>query len=82
MGCEKCMGRRNGEPLVRLGEIVVVSVQREKLCRMTDEPDYGQTECCREGFPDMTPDQFVKMFCEHMNCSPETIVSRIEFKYC
>jgi hypothetical protein len=30
-GCEKCMGRRNGEPLVKLAVIEVVSVHRQPL---------------------------------------------------
>ena len=33
----------------------------------------------REGFPDLTPEQFVEMFCREMHCTPETIVNRIEF---
>ena len=35
----------------------------------------------REGFDDMTPKQFVAMFCQHMGCTPETEVTRIEFQY-
>lgn len=81
MGCEKCQGRRNGEPLVRLGECVVVTVRREPLRRMLDDPNYGPGECKREGFPNMTPAEFVAFFCEsHDGCTPDTTVTRIEFR--
>ncbi len=75
-GCEKCQGRKHGEPLVRLRVVEVVSVRREPLCQITP------AECVREGFPEMTPDQFVKMFCKsHKRCTPFTVITRIEFKY-
>jgi hypothetical protein len=73
MGCEKCQGIKPGE-LVRLGEIEVVSVRRECLNKITAD------DCRREGFPQLTPKQFVDMFCEHMACTIDKIVTRIEFK--
>jgi hypothetical protein len=84
MGCEKCMGRKKGEPLVRLGLIEVVNVRRERLDAMLSpmNPAYGKDECRREGFPDMTPAQFVAFFCaSHKKCTPASYVTRIEFKY-
>ena len=87
MGCEKCMGRKPGEPLVRLGEIEVVSVNREPLRRMVKEIVWGQEECRREGFPHLNPYQFVTFFCESHGIKQdglgftETIVTRIEFRY-
>lgn len=86
-GCEKCMGRRHGEPLVKLAVIEVVSVRRENLSRMTDELNYGIEEVKREGFAYFKPEsgwpaKFVRFFCEaHKGCTPETLVTRIEFKY-
>jgi hypothetical protein len=81
-GCEKCMGRKPGEPLVRLGMIEVVSVRREPLMKMTQEPTYGAVECRREGFPRLSPREFVDFFCDsHPGCTPATEVTRIEFKY-
>jgi hypothetical protein len=35
----------------------------------------------REGFPDLTPRQFVDLFCQHMKVTPNRVVNRIEFKY-
>jgi hypothetical protein len=41
-------GRRPGEPLVRIAEVQVVSVRRERLGDITAD------EAAREGFPGMT----------------------------
>lgn len=41
----------------------------------------AKADVVREGFPDMTPRQFVEMFCELNNCNPYGIVNRIEFQY-
>ncbi len=81
--CEKCMGRRHGEPLVRLAVIEVVSVRRERLARMIDPQNraYGFKEVIREGFPDLNPHAFVSMFCREMKCDLDVSVTRIEFKY-
>lgn len=79
----KAMGLRKGEKQVCIGPpVVVTSVRREQLRWMLDDPSYGQNECVLEGFPDMTPDQFVAMFCgSHKGCTAETMVTRIEFDY-
>lgn len=75
MGVVKCMGLKPGEKIEKLGVIEIVSVTREIL-RSIDQAD-----CEREGFPEMTPDQFVAMFCKHMDCGPDDLVTRIEFKH-
>lgn len=80
-GCRKCMGLKPGEAIVRLCVIEVVSVRREKLRQMIDVPDYGQREAFDEGFPQMSGAQFVEMFCRHMKATPETEVTRIQFRY-
>lgn len=79
----KCMGLRPGEKIEQLrSPILVRMATREPLRRMTDDTKYGAAECVREGFPDMTPAQFVEMFCaSHKGCTPESIVTRIEFAY-
>jgi hypothetical protein len=81
MGCEKCMGLKPGEKINRLGRIRVVSVRRESLNQMEIRPLYGRREAAREGFPDMTGATFVQFFCKANKCTPETIVTRIEFKH-
>lgn len=90
MGCQKCQGIKPGEKIVKLGEIEVVSVRREPLDRMATSvrgvPSplplirYGNNESIREGFPHLTGDQFVSMFCKHMKCQPNQVITRIEFK--
>lgn len=71
----KGMGLRKGEKVERLATIEIVSVSRERLCDIT--PD----EVRREGFPDMTVDEFIGMFCREIGCEPDRVVNRIEFKY-
>jgi hypothetical protein len=80
--CVKCQGLKKGERVERLAMIEVVEVSRERLRRMTDEPAYGRMECVAEGFPHLTPAEFVAMFCaSHKGCTPETVVTRIAFRY-
>jgi hypothetical protein len=77
--CRKVMGRKkaNGtvEPLVRITEVEIVSVRREPLSSI------GPGETALEGLPDMTPDAFVEFFCKAMRCTPDTAVTRIEWRY-
>jgi hypothetical protein len=85
--CQKCQGRKKGEPLVKLKVIEIVDVRREPLNALTRtdivyySPEAAKREVVREGFPDMTPEEFVKMFCSHMKCDPNDFVTRVEFKY-
>lgn len=82
MACEKVMGRRPGEPLVRMREIVVKAVGREELSLLTRSLDYGRRELVLEGFPHMEPAGFVAFFCRtHPDCRPESLVTRIAFDY-
>jgi uncharacterized protein YqfB (UPF0267 family) len=93
--CEKVMGRRHGEPLVRVCDVEVVSVRRERLDAITDEDVYleGFTdEDFRTDPHDGTPlfdgeairpsDWFVLFYCSHMrrvHASDE--VTRIHWRY-
>jgi hypothetical protein len=66
--------------------LTVISVRREPLQAMTDDLDYGFLECELEGFGTHPyykwPSSFVAMFCAtHKGCTPETMVTRIEFNY-
>jgi hypothetical protein len=74
--CEKVRGRKPGEPLVRITDVTVISVRREPLNAITAD------DVAAEGFPLMTPDEFVSFFCAtHPGCTPETEVTRIEWTY-
>lgn len=73
--CRKVMGRKPGEPLVRLAEVEVVSVRREPLLVITRE------DVESEGFAGWSPLQFVQFFTDHMGGWPEQVVTRIEWRY-
>lgn len=75
----KAMGRRRAdgtvEPLVRIAEVEVVSVRRERLTAVTaDDVD-------REGFPGWTPVDFRVFFAQAMHVPSNAEVTRIEWKY-
>lgn len=75
--CVKAMGLRKGEKVERLATIRVLDARWEPLSAIT------QLDCCLEGFPNLTPMQFVDMLCRHYtgNISPATRLHRIEFCY-
>ncbi len=83
--CRKVMGRKPGEPLVRIAEVEVVDVRRERLIDMSGE------DVVREGVP---PDRFgylidgqppaitwVGWYADLMGISPYDEVTRIEWRY-
>jgi len=78
---EKGQGLKKGEHVRRLGNIRIHSTCWERLRRMTDDPLYGYREVVLEGFPDMSPGDFVEFFCDAEHCTPETPVNRIGFEY-
>lgn len=74
--CKKVMGRKKGEPLVRIVDVDVVSVRRERLDAITAQ------DVDLEGFPEMTPAEFITFFCgSHKGCTPSTEVTRIEWRW-
>jgi hypothetical protein len=74
--CRKVMGRRQGEPLVRIVDVVVIDVRRERLDSITDE------DVRREGFPAWSAAEFVGFFCQtHKGVTPRSEVTRIEWRY-
>lgn len=85
--CLKCMGLRPGEKIQKLrSPLIVVSVRRERLDLMLTDREYGFAEVRREGFANHPtycwPSEWVAMFCAtHKGCTPETVVTRIEFAY-
>ena len=73
--CEKCQGLKKGEKINKLSQIRIKNTRREPL----DIID--QLECEKEGFPDMTPDEFIDMYVTHMGGAGDQYVTRIEFEY-
>jgi hypothetical protein len=74
-GCVKCQGLKKGERVEKLCVIRVVAARIEPLNAITQE------DVVREGFPGMSPAEFVQMFCKHNGCTPGTAITRIEFTY-
>lgn len=75
MAVEKGMGLKKGEKVVKLGQIRVTKVTWKRLNTITQE------QVIREGFPEMTPKQFIEFFCKHMGVHPRKRVNFIEFDY-
>lgn len=77
--CRKVMGRKRPdgsvEPLDRIAVVELTNVFPVELGTITP------ADVAREGFPEMSPFEFVEMFCRQMRCTPETIVTRIEWRY-
>ena len=72
----KCQGLKAGEHQELLGgPAMCVSNDPEVLMEMR------RGDCRREGFSDLTPMQFVALFCREMRCEAEDTVNRIEFRY-
>jgi hypothetical protein len=95
MGCEKCQGLGKGGKIVKMGPITILEVSREPVSEIIYNPlrEIPQeirnkhpatiylTETILEGFPELTEQKFVDMYCEINNCEPETEVTRILFDY-
>lgn len=74
--CRKVQGRKAGDPLVRLAEVEVTSVRRERL------EDMPLADLALEGLPEFTAvRQFVEFFCTSMRCEPDVEVTRVEWRY-
>ena len=76
---QKGQGLKKGERVVRGPVLECVSNDPENLFQVGYLHDDHET--AREGFPEMTPRQFVEMFKELNKCKSSQSVNRIEFKY-
>jgi hypothetical protein len=72
---EKAQGLKKGEKVKRICLIRVVSCRDEPLDKIT------AADCILEGFPEMSPSDFVDMFCAANKCVPHKSVNRIKFEY-
>ena len=78
---EKCQGLKKGEKIVRICVVRVLSVRKEPLQRMLDDPKYGHEETAKEGFGGRPHGWFVDHFCRSMRVTPAAKPNRIEFEY-
>lgn len=80
LAVRKAMGLKAGEKVQPLCEIEVVSTKRRALCCIDAE------DCAREGFPHLTPEQFIAFFTAKVKTPgmgariEEITVTRIEFR--
>lgn len=72
---DKTMGFKKGEKPELLSLIVVSKTWREPLNAITP------AGVVAEGFPEMTPAEFVAFFCEVNKCAPDINVRVIQFDY-
>jgi hypothetical protein len=75
LAVSKCQGIRPGERVETFGVIEILDVQRWNLWPLGDD------DVRREGFPGMTGVAFTKMFCEHMGCRADVLVTRVVFRH-
>ena len=73
--CERCQGLKKGQKINKLCQIQVISTRTEHLNMITLD------DCKKEGFPHLTPWEFVRMFKGEMDCKGYPEVNRIEFEY-
>jgi len=71
---KKAMGLKKGEHPEVLGVLRVLDVRREVL------ESIDSVDVAAEGFPRMDPTAFVTMFCHHMKCERDAVVTRIQFR--
>lgn len=73
---EKCQGLKKGEKVRPLAMIEIIDIKMEPLDQIT------QRECVKEGFPGMTPGEFIDMYMgANKMRNDHDLVTRIEFKY-
>ena len=72
---EKAMGLKKGEKIKKLRLLQIISIRKEPLNTIT------KADCILEGFPNLEPENFVKMICDHYRCKPDAVVNRIKFIY-
>ena len=77
----KGMGLKKGEHVQSIGGALrIVSVRHEALNANKKQYEL-YWEPRKEGFPDISWDEFIKMFCKANKCKPDTVITRIEFEY-
>lgn len=74
-GVEKAIGLKPGEKQVKLDVVRIVAVRRERIDAIID------ADVAREGFPSMSADEFMQIYCRAMRAQPSDECTRIEFEY-
>jgi hypothetical protein len=74
-GIVKGQGLKKGEHPELITPVRIVHMWREPLNKITEPA------VVREGFPHLSPREFVDMFCQHNSCKRNTVVTCIAFDY-
>ena len=79
----KGQGLKKGEKVERICELECVSNTPERIDALLDPytATRNRREVDMEGFPEMSPADFVAFFCKGHHCREDQIINRIEFKY-
>lgn len=73
---EKTMGLKKGERVKPIAEIEIVSTRSESIGAVTQE------DVIREGFPEMSREEFVRLLCKITKSKDDTRkVNRIEYRF-
>lgn len=72
---EQGQGLPKGAKVVKMGRIRVTDTRWEPINAITPE------DCATEGFPELTPAEFVAMYCKANKVTPETACNRIVFEH-
>jgi hypothetical protein len=73
---EKGMGLKKGAKQKLIGlPILITKVTEEPINTITED------EVVKEGFPELSPSEFVEMYCKANKCKPTDLCRRIEFEY-
>lgn len=88
--CRKVMGRRRGEPLVRICMVEVLDVRQERLSSITaadvlaegfTTDELAPFTCAEDPDEDEIGRAFCRFFVEHMGGGIHQQVTRIEWRY-
>lgn len=78
---EKGQGIPRGEHVVPIHEIQLLTPRWERADLMITDQAYGEREVILEGFPELSPKEFVQMLCEMNKKRPDELVHRLEFRH-
>lgn len=71
----KIQGLKKGQKIEKLAKIYITNIYTEPLNKMK------RADCAKEGFPDLTPDDFIDMVVNRYNCKRNKAVNVIDFVY-
>lgn len=80
MACVQCQGLGKGGKIEKIRPIRILSTRGEPLSYVMKDP----REVVLEGFPDMEPLEFVRMYCKlnkAKKMKPSDFCNRIEYEY-